>query len=82
MQKIWIRILAGEIKEPNSYSYRTLEKLKNMTQKKVECFQLVSSLALQNSRRYFILSDKELMHKYDVYFSYILQLEEYGLMSM
>ncbi len=82
IQKIWGRILAGEIKEPNSYSYRTLEKLKNMTQKEAECFQLVSSLALQNSRRYFIGSDKELMHKYDAYFSYILQLEEYGLMSM
>lgn len=82
MQKIWGRILAGEIKEPNFYSYRTLEKLKNMTQKEAECFQLVSSLALQNSGRYFIFSDNELMHKYDVYFSHILKLEECGLMSM
>ncbi len=81
MQKIWGRILAGEIKTPNSYSYRTLEKLRNMTQQEVEHFQLVSALALQNSGRKFLLSDKELMSKYNVYFTYLLELEECGLMN-
>lgn len=47
IQKIWGRILAGEIKRPNNYSYRTLEKLKNMTQQEIEHFQLLSSLVLQ-----------------------------------
>lgn len=81
MQKIWSHILAGEIKKPNSYSYRTLEKLKNMTQQEAEHFQIVSSLALQNGNVKFILEDKELMNKYDVYFTYLLELEECGLMS-
>ena len=30
MQKIWSHILAEKKKKPNSYSYRTLEKLKNL----------------------------------------------------
>ena len=30
MQTLWARILAGEIKKPNSYSYRTLEVLRNI----------------------------------------------------
>lgn len=81
MQKIWGRILAGEIKKPNSYSYRTLENLRNMTQQEAEHFQKISSLALVNSGRKFILSDKELLEKYEVYFGYILELEECGLMS-
>lgn len=81
MQKIWGRILSGEIKKPNSYSYRTLEKLKNMTQKEAEHFQLLASLALQCSSGSFILSDHELMNKYDIKFSYILELAECGLIN-
>ena len=54
MQKIWGHILAGEIKQPNTYSFRTLEKLKNMTQQEAKDFQMVSSLALQNGGRKFV----------------------------
>ena len=32
MQEIWGHILAGEIRSPNTYTYRTLECLKNITQ--------------------------------------------------
>lgn len=81
MQKIWGRILAGEIKAPNTYSYRTLEKLKNMTQQEAETFQLVSSLGLQSSRRFFVLGDEKILNKYRVYFIHLLKLEECGLMT-
>lgn len=81
MQKIWGRILAGEIKRPSTYSYRTLEKLKNMTQQEAKHFQLVSSLALQGSGRSFILRNEELMNRYNVYFSHLFELEECGLLS-
>ncbi len=41
MQTLWARIFAGEIKKPQSYSYRTLEVLKNISpdeaKKFVEC---------------------------------------------
>ena len=52
-----------------------------MTQQEAEHFQIVSSLALQNGNVKFIMEDKELMNKYDVYFAYLLELEECGLMS-
>ncbi len=81
MQKIWGHILAGEIKSPNTYSYRTLEKLKNMTQQEAEHFQLVSSLALSTSGKRFIISDTLLLNKYNVYFEHILELTECGLMT-
>lgn len=38
IQKIWGRMLAGEIKSPNTYSFRTMEVLKNMTTREVELF--------------------------------------------
>ena len=44
MQKIWGHILAGEIKQPNTYSFRTLEKLKNMTQQEA-CLLYTSDAA-------------------------------------
>lgn len=81
MQRIWGRILAGEIKEPNTFSYRTLEKLKNMTQQEAKCFQLVSSLALYGGGKCFILYDDEIMNRHNVHFVNILELEECGLMS-
>lgn len=81
MQKIWGRVLAGEIKQPNSYSYRTLEKLKNMTQREAKIFQLISTFALKSSRKAFILTEPKLMSKYNIKFENILELEECGLMS-
>ena len=80
MQTIWGHILAGEIKQPDTYSFRTLEKLKNMTQKEAKNFQMVSSLALQTGGRKFILSEDSILNKHGVYFSHILELEECGLM--
>lgn len=81
MQKIWGHILVGEIKQPNTYSFRTLEKLKNMTQQEAKDFQMVSSLALQNGGRKFVLSEDSILNKYGVYFSHLLELEECGLMT-
>lgn len=80
MQKIWGHILAGEIKCPNTYSFRTLEKLKNMTQQEAECFQRVSSFALRHGGKDFILNDENILNKYNVHFGHILMLEECGLM--
>lgn len=80
MQTIWGHILAGEIKQPDTYSFRTLEKLKNMTQKEAKDFQMVSSLALQTGGRKFILGEDSILNKHGVHFSHILELEECGLM--
>lgn len=81
MQKIWGHILAGEIKSPNSYSLRTLERLRNMTQQEAEHFQLVSSLAMKSGGTSFVLSNRDLLNKHNVSFAHILELEECGLMT-
>lgn len=81
MQKIWGRILAGEIQSPNRYSYRTLEKLRNITTEEAQLFQKVAALSLANGNHKFLLNDDSLINKYGIYFSHILNLEECGLMS-
>lgn len=81
MQKIWGRILAGEVKSPSRYSYRTLEKLRNITKEEAQLFQEVASLSLTHENRKFLLKNDSLMNKYDIYFSDIFKLEECGLMS-
>ena len=81
MQEIWGHILAGEIRSPNTYTYRTLECLRNITQQEAEVFLRVTALALRSSGIYFIMTDKDLLNKYNVYFSDVLKLEECGLMT-
>lgn len=82
MQKIWAHILAGEIKTPNTYSYRTIEKLRNMTSKEAELFQKVSGLSMKSADIYFILNDNSTLNKHNVYFKELLKLEECGLLSV
>lgn len=81
MQKIWGRILAGEIQSPSKYSYRTLEKMRNITQSEALLFQKVAALAIREGSTTFILSEETLMNKHDVYFADLLILEECGMMS-
>ena len=38
MQKLWAKLLAGEVERPGSISLRTLDILRNMTQKEAELF--------------------------------------------
>jgi hypothetical protein len=47
MQKLWSRILAGEIKRPNSFSLRTLDFLKNLSQEDARLLVLISKYKLR-----------------------------------
>jgi hypothetical protein len=44
MQKLWARILAGEVVKPGTFSLRTLEVLKNLSQREAERFQEAASM--------------------------------------
>ena len=81
MQEMWAHILAGEIKKPNTYSYRTIEKLKNMTRQEAELFEKVAGLSLQNTGTFFVINDNAILNAHGVYFKHLLELEECGLMS-
>jgi len=46
MQELWGRILAGEIKQPGAYSFRTLEFLRNLTRPDAALIEKLSALTV------------------------------------
>lgn len=59
LQKMWGRILAGEIKQPKSFSLRTLSLLQNISQNEAMLFQRIAALVLKHtSQAYFIFCDE------------------------
>lgn len=84
MQTLWGRILAGEIKSPQSYSLRTLELLKNLSKKEAETFMKFASLAISSNGVTFILNfknEKLLEETYKLNFGDRLLLEELGFLT-
>ena len=54
MQSIWGRILAGEVKQPKSFSMRTLELLKNLSKEEAAIFTKFAQIALNLGDKHFV----------------------------
>ena len=54
MQKLWGRLLAGEVASPNSYSKRTLQFLKTMDKQEAVAFEIFCGFAVAHSERHFV----------------------------
>ncbi len=54
LQVLWGRVLAGEVKSPGSFSLRTLDFLKNLSQEEARIIEKVAPFVLDSS---FIVSD-------------------------
>lgn len=88
MQIIWGKILSGEIKKPGTFSIRTLDTLKKMTQKEALLFKKYAPYILQcmgNREKtfndYFLLCD--IVGSFEeMVFPEILILHEAGLISL
>ena len=78
LQDIWGRILAGEIKQPGTYSMRTLEFLKGLSKSEAE---LISKAAK------FVIGDRiyrkkdDFLEKEGLHFSHLLFLQDIGVLS-
>lgn len=87
MQELWAKILAGEVRKPGSFSLRTLEKLRNMTQKEAELFRRIAEFILKETDgTLFLFCDTDFFEedfneRYGICNSDILALEECGLLS-
>lgn len=49
LHQLWGHILAGEVKQPNSYSLRTLELLRNLTKEEAELFVRLASFYIEKN---------------------------------
>lgn len=54
MQVLWGRILAGEVKQPGSFSLRTLDFVRNMTKSDAELFEHVAKCAVKSPAGAFV----------------------------
>lgn len=81
MQHIWGKILAGEIENPGSFSLRTLDCIRNISQTEAMAFQRMAPLLIQSGVDVFISSNTELLSEYGVEFGDALLLDECGLMT-
>ena len=78
MQKIWSKILAGEVESPGRTSLRTLDTLRNMTKRDAELFKNVCSFVLHGD---FVFYDHSLQPIQGLEFDNILHLEDCGLVN-
>lgn len=92
MQYLWAKILAGEIKKPSSFSMRTLNVLKNLTQREAELFKNISPYIFtcpgndeKSFTDYFLPSSdtliNDMIEDYCVPFPDILTLIEAGIIN-
>jgi len=83
MQALWGRILAGETKEPNSYSKRTLEILKNLSKEEAEIFTKFAELKIEVSNSFIWNNDNGnfIKEEFGITFNHRLLMTELGLIS-
>lgn len=81
LQKLWGKVLAGEIKQPKSYSLRTLETLKNLSKHEAELFEKVATLATRMHGNLFLTCETEILRRYEISYDAILCLDECGLIN-
>ena len=87
MQSLWGKILAGEIKQPKTYSLRTLELVKNLTKEEAQTFEKVAHFAaIYGEDSYLFLTNATTNthifgELYDIKFSDILLLSGIGLIQ-
>ena len=85
MQRIWAKILAGEVETPGRTSLYTLEILKNMTQRDAKLFEDVSRFVFDDLLDSgFMLFDEKCAERISGFpiHDIVLRLQSYGLLSM
>jgi hypothetical protein len=81
MQEVWGKILAGEVREPNTFSFRTLDVVKNLTKDEAFLFDRVSSFAIQFNESLLLPHMDQLLKLYGVNYMDIVRLNQCGLVS-
>ncbi|QCE40894.1 DUF2806 domain-containing protein [Psychroserpens sp. NJDZ02] len=83
MQDLWGRILAGEIKQPNSFSLRTLELIRNLTKIEAQVFTKAANFVISSWNSPFLFKGKneDSLANYGFSFEDQLLLTEIGIIQ-
>ncbi len=79
MQRLWAKLLSGEVEGPGRTSLRTLETLRNMTQRDAEHFEEIAGYAIEGK---FIFYDRShSLHFGAMKYGHFLHLQDCGLVN-
>lgn len=78
LQSLWGRLLAGELKAPGSYSYRTLDFIRNLSPDEARKIERVSRFVITD---FISKSQKSLLENEGISFGYLLELQNLGVIS-
>lgn len=83
MQKLWGRILAGEVKQPGGFSLRTLDVMKNLSKQEADIFTKFAELNVKYANGDFIpYVDKQyFQEKFNILYTDIVLMVDLGLVS-
>ena len=80
MQKLWARVLSGEVESPGRTSLRTLDTLKNMTRRDAELFEGIAGLVIGGE---IVFRHNDYVHRYRALnYNNLLHLQDCGLMNV
>ena len=79
LQNLWGRVLAGEVKSPGSYSLRTLDFLKNISQQEAEAIAKLSQFVIGGNVIY--RGANEDLNEFGVTFDFLLSMQNLGVIS-
>ena len=82
LQKLWGKVLAGEIQKPKSYSLRALETLKNFSKHEAELFQHIAPYIISTNDLSFLSNNTEIKKQFNILDGDYLQLESCGVLQM
>ena len=77
MQQVWAKVLAKELECPDSFSYKTLDVLKNMSVKEYSVFERMNELVIDE----YVL-DEKICRNYGLEYLDMVMLSENGLLNL
>jgi hypothetical protein len=77
LQQLWGRMLAGEVKTPGSYSMRTLEFVRSVSQQEAEWINKLGTVAISG----IIYRKSKELEQFGVTFGMLLELQNWGVLS-
>lgn len=78
MQQRWARVLAKELAIPDSFCYKTLDVLKNMSENEFKLFEFLCSISIDNGT----VVKGEYLNNCGLNWICLQKLREYGLVSL
>jgi hypothetical protein len=76
LQQLWGKVLAGEVKSPNTFSLRTLEFLRNISQEEAKEIELLATFVIDGVSVY---RDIPILEAAGAQFGFFLRMQELGL---